>query len=295
MNRHFLQSNEWADFQESVGNQSKQVDDIYVYEHRVGPFRYAYIPRVAHMTDAMLQKLSNTYHWARVEGEVTTTYPSVATNNRQPQTTLILDLRPSTDEILASMHKKSRYNIRLAGRKGGTVQQGADVDTFWQLHAETTDRDRFSGHTKGYYEKFLDMPMAEQFTAYVDGVPIAAIITVLHGGVMTYVHGASSNKYRNLMAPYLLQWEAMQYAKQQGATQYDFWGIAPIYPQGEAPSETCYNEYCWEVTHPWTGITRFKVGFGGSVVTYPNAQDIVFRPFIYRIYTLMHTLRYGKK
>lgn len=296
MHTHFLQSSDWAAFQTAVGHRSIPLNSsMYGYHMQIGPFRYAYIPRAGEMTDAMLTALKKEYHWVRVEGPLNTTCKTHPVKTRQPQTTLILDLSESEDEILSHMHSKTRYNIRLAIRKGVTVRSGADIDTFWQLHSETTDRDGFGGHTKEYYAKFLEMPMAEQFTAYIDDTPIAAIITVLHDGVMTYVHGASANAHRNLMAPYLLQWEAMRYAKQRGAAQYDFWGISPIYPQGEAPTETCYNGYCWTATHPWTGITRFKVGFGGTVVTYRDAQDVIFSPLVYRLYQYIHRLRYGTR
>jgi lipid II:glycine glycyltransferase (peptidoglycan interpeptide bridge formation enzyme) len=113
--------------------------------------------------------------------------------------------------------------------------------------------------------------------AMIDGVlqPIAANIVSHFGKRVTYVHGASGNRGRNLMAPFLLQWSAILEAKRVGATEYDFWGIA----DSEDP------------THPWAGITRFKRGFGGSMVQYIGAYDIIYKPTWYKIYRAYKTLR----
>lgn len=292
---HVLQSAAWAAFQTSVGHTAVTIGDGYAYTHRIGPFRYAYIPRAEVIDDTALDMLAQSFDWVRVEGLVHTDRPSIPTRARQPQTTLVLDLTLPADTLLEQMHSKTRYNIRLAERKGVRVTREKNVDIFWQLNTETTDRDGFRGHDKAYYTQFLSMDMVEQFTAYYEDIPIASIVTVLYDGTMTYVHGASANTHRNLMAPYLLQWTAIEYAQASGARAYDFWGIAPIYPPGEAPKETCYHGYCWELTHPWTGITRFKVGFGGHVVSYPQAQDVIFRPLKYRLYQWVYHWRYGKK
>lgn len=291
---HFLQSSDWAQFQQAVGHMPVLVHGIRCYIHIVGPFRYAYIARAEQIDQRIFTELKQQgFHWVRVEGEVHTAMHTVKTRCRQPQTTLIFDLTPSEDQMLEHMHSKTRYNIRLAERKEVVVKREKNIDIFWQLNEETTDRDTFKSHDKAYYEQFLAMPMCEQFTAYVGDTPLASILTVLCDGVMTYVHGASANAHRQVMAPYLLQWRAMQYAKENGAVHYDFWGISPMYPEGQSMNETCYNGYCWDVTHPWTGITRFKVGFGGDVVTYPDAQDVILRPIIYRLYTFIHRIRYG--
>lgn len=291
---HFLQSNDWAEFQANAGHTPIPFGGGVAFTHSVGPFRYAYVPRAQVVTDAHIAELkAKGVHWVRVEGAVDTKEKTVDTRCRQPQTTLVFDLTQEEHVLLEQMHKKTRYNIRLAERKGVTVRRETNIDVFWQLNTETTERDAFKSHGKAYYEQFLAMPMCDQFTAYVDDTPIASIITVLHGGTMTYVHGASSNSHRNLMAPYLLQWRAMQYARGEGATAYDFWGIAQTHAEGTLSKETCYNGYCWDVTHPWTGITRFKVGFGGDVVNYPDAQDVILSPVMYRLYTLMHRIRYG--
>jgi lipid II:glycine glycyltransferase (peptidoglycan interpeptide bridge formation enzyme) len=295
-NTHFLQSSIWADFQSRLGHPVLHVNGIYVYVHKIGPFRYGYIPRVNAVTDDVIGLLRvYSLHWLRVEGALQTAATTIPTHARQPQTTLVLDLGHTEEALLEQMHSKTRYNIRLAERKGVTIREGKNPDIFTTLNAETTQRDGFKSHDAAYYAAFLDIQGVRQFTAYnTEGTPIATILTISTPSAMTYIHGASSNTDRQLMAPYLLQWHAIQEAKHAGCTEYDFWGIAPIFPQGTAPKETCYNGYCWTVTHPWTGITRFKVGFGGHVVSYPDAQDVVLRPRMYRLYQYIHRLKYGK-
>lgn len=294
---HFLQTKAWATFQSHIGHTPIAIGDMFAYVHSVGPFCYGYLPRVTNLTDEHIAELrSHKLHWLRVEGEVTTSLPVVPTHVRQPQTTLILDLSPTEEVLLGSMHSKTRYNIRLAGRKGVTIREEANAEVFCSLNDETTARDGFKSHDSAYYADFLTISGARQFTAYTaEGTAIASIITVSTDDTMSYVHGASSNEHRQLMAPYLLQWHAITEAKKAGLTAYDFWGIAPIFPQGTAPKETCYNGYCWTVTHPWTGITRFKVGFGGDVVTYPDAKDVVLHPLYYKLYQYIHRLKYGTK
>lgn len=293
----FLQSKNWADFQAAVGYVPMQVGTVYGYEKKIGPFRYLSIPRAAELTDTALESIQQAgFAWVRLDGTPVpkTDRKVVSVKNRQPQTTLIRSLGGTEEDILADMHKKTRYNIRLATKKGVQIKKEKNIDIFWQLHAQTTERDAFHGHTKEYYKKFLEMPMCEQFTAYYKDIPIASILTVLHNSTMTYVHGASASKHRTVMAPYALQWFAMQDGKKRGAKQYDFWGIAPIYSPNTIKKETCHNDFCWSVVHPWTGITRFKVGFGGTVVDYEQAADIVLSPIVYALYRILYRLKYGK-
>ncbi len=196
--------------------------------------------------------------------------------NRQPGHTLIVNLQKAENELLAEMHEKTRYNIRLAERHGITVRQNAPVEDFLCLMKETTARDRFSPHPESYYRDMLQsLPDTKLFVAYDGGEPLAAAIANFFGNTATYLHGASSNAKRNLMAPYLLHWEIIKIAKARGCLSYDFWGIAP-------PGAT---------NHPWAGITRFKTGFGGETVAMPAALELPLRPISYNIYKLVRRLR----
>lgn len=195
----------------------------------------------------------------------------------QPKDTLVLDITRSENELLSQMHYKTRYNIRLAKRKGVKVSQSIDlkdIDIFWDLLSETTKREGFKSHSKQYYQKQLEILGRENliklFLAKYKGKVIASNIVSFFGDTTTYLHGASLYKYRNLMAPYLLQWEAIVEAKKRGCKFYDFWGVAPP----EKPS------------HPWIGITRFKKGFGGKEIHYIGAWDKVYQIGWYGLYNL---------
>lgn len=209
-----------------------------------------------------------------------------ATQNYQPEHTLVLDITQSEDDILAQMKRKGRYNINLAQKKGVqiTAKQGneitqADIDAFWMLNSETTNRDGFSSHPKEYYVNFLRYleKYAVLFLASAENTPVAAAITTLCGTKAIYYFGASTSDptFRPLMAPYLLQWEMMQYAKAHGCTTYDFLGIAP---EGEEK-------------HAYAGISEFKWKFGGTRVITAPGREIVLRPALYQMYRLAKSLR----
>jgi len=182
------------------------------------------------------------------------------------------------------MHPKTRYNIHLATRKGVVVKEKKDIEIFWELNKKTTERDEFKSHDKKYYQKMLEQSFCHQLIAYHNDQPIASNILIVYNGTATYLHGASGNVSRNLMAPYLLQWEGIKLAKSLGCIKYDFWGISPQAKTGE-PS-TCFHNFCWMLNHRWTGVTRFKAGFGGEYVEYPQAFEIPLNKFKFKLYCL---------
>jgi lipid II:glycine glycyltransferase (peptidoglycan interpeptide bridge formation enzyme) len=309
----FLQSWEWGEFQRSVGHGVLRlrleeaggvVAQVQGFVHQLGPgLKYLYSPRcevgVERYVDEIcdyLKKLGFIF-W-RVEPLNQLSIVSYLVSpivNRQPQHTLIIDLQKSAEGLLSAMHPKTRYNIHLAEKKGVSVSLEKNAGVFWKLNVETTSRDAFKSHDKIYYERMLSSPLSYQLTAYLGNTPIASNIFINHDGTFTYLHGASSNTARNLMAPYLLQWEGIKMAKQLGCKYYDFWGVAPLVGDNSgdkrdtgdtiAPT-TCFHNYCWEAAHAWTGVTRFKAGFSGEAKTYPQAQEIIFQPVIYKLYKL---------
>lgn len=192
----------------------------------------------------------------------------------QPKQTLIVDLTQSEDKILAAMHEKTRYNVRLADRKGVRCHVSGlsnhDVDAFWELLRETAKRDGFKTHPRWYYEKMLQILNNGAMTtrlwlAYYNQEIVAGAIVGYFGDTATYLHGASLYKHRSLMAPYVLHWQVMQEAKAQGYKWYDFWGIDE---------------------KKWPGMTRFKMGFGGKIIDYPGAFDLPLNKFWYRLYRI---------
>jgi lipid II:glycine glycyltransferase (peptidoglycan interpeptide bridge formation enzyme) len=192
----------------------------------------------------------------------------------QFRNSVMIDLTPTEDELLAKMKQKTRYNVRLAVRKGVTVRAGTDMDfgLLYQMYAETANRDGFVIRDEGYYRNawhiFLNEGMAEPLIADVEGEPVAGLINVYFAKKAWYLYGMSSPIQRKKMPNYLLQWEAMLRAKAAGCTEYDLWG---------APNE-------FEERDPMWGVYRFKEGFGGSVIRHIGAWDLPIRPTIYQLY-----------
>ena len=266
----FLQSKEWMDFQKALGRKVWEMDGINVVKHNL-PFgkSYLYSPRcrgdflkkikeIAKKENAIFFKIEP-LDFARGK-------PFKKSTNIQPRKTLILDITKSEEELLKQTHHKTRYNIRLAEKKGVLVKKDKNkFADFWKLIQQTTKRDGFWPHPKEYYKKMIEISGVELFLAIYKDEVIAANIVVFYKKTAIYLHGASDYKYRNLMAPHLLQWQQILEAKKQGCTEYDFWGI---------------NE------KKWPGVTRFKKGFNGKEVIYPGAYDLIFQPMWYRVYKI---------
>ncbi|MFQ6058126.1 MAG: lipid II:glycine glycyltransferase FemX [Anaerolineae bacterium] len=200
----------------------------------------------------------------------------------QPRTTLVLDLTADLDDLLARMKPKTRYNIRLAERKGVVVREGREEDlpAFYRLLQVTSRRNAFAIHAQEYYEevwrRFVPRGMARLFLAFYEGQILAGLMAFALGRTAWYLYGASSDRHRNLMPNHLLQWEAIKWAKAWGCTAYDLWGIPDEVGQALARGRE---------PEPGTGglwgIYRFKRGFGGRVVRYLGAYDAVYRPVLY--------------
>ena len=222
----------------------------------------------------------------------------------QPRKTTILDLTKSEDELLVAMHGKTRYNIRLAERRGVQVnnfqfsrlrapsaevatkaEQGLGGQTifnfqkFWELLRETATRDGFRPHERNYYEKLLQIKSENFsnelfFAEYREKVTAAALVNFYRSPtsiVATYLHGASSRERREIMAPHLLHRWITQEAKKRGFTRYDLWGIDE---------------------KKWPGLTRFKLGFGGTMIEYPQTVDVIYRNHLYALYRIIKSHKF---
>ncbi len=277
-------------FSVSVGSTTYFVQGVQ-QKHFLG-IMYLYIPRIDLPSEAISVLASELkqrgYTFIRIEPLKVFQLPEyfcVATHNRQPDHTLLLDVNASGEELLAHMHSKTRYNIRLAEKKGVRVTEESSADLFWQLNVMTVERDNFKNHNREYFEKLLQLPAVRQLVAWYEDTPIASVLLFQQGRTMYYFYGASANEYRNVMAPYLLQWQGMLLAKKLHCDTYDFWGIAETGEGQEREGVQCFHGLCWDTSHPLSGVTRFKVGFGGRVKAYPQAVDIVLQPVRYGIYT----------
>ncbi|HTX91065.1 MAG TPA: peptidoglycan bridge formation glycyltransferase FemA/FemB family protein [Anaerolineales bacterium] len=201
----------------------------------------------------------------------------------QFRNTVLIDLSPSEDGMLARMKQKTRYNVRLAEKKGVTVRIGtlADLPLLYHMYAETSVRDGFLIRGEDYYQTVWkvfghnqpssssNQPFSEPLIAEVGGQPVAAVSLFYFAGHSVYLFGMSRDEHREKMPNYLLQWEAMRRAKTLGCRDYNLWG---------APDEFVESDGLW-------GVFRFKEGLGGYVARTVGAWDFTTSPLMYRLYT----------
>lgn len=195
----------------------------------------------------------------------------------QFRNTVQIDLRQSEDELLAAMKPKTRYNIRLAGRKGVEVRRGSkdDLELLFEMYAETAARDGFIIRPLSYYRNawgaFIEAGLACPLIAEYGGEALGAVILFAFGERVWYMYGASLEVHRDRMPNQLLQWEAMRWAKNRGATVYDMWG---------APNDFVESD-------PMYGVWRFKAGFGGQVIRHLGAWDRIISRRWHWVYTFV--------
>ncbi len=296
MDRPFLQTPEWAAFQEQLGRTTWRLDDGFIsanivrHDVRMGQ-NFLYIPygpeldldKAEHglhndvsqfVRDLRALARSQQSMFVKIEPMHDVAVELLFRNgvrlkrsshHVQPTRTVVADLTLTADELLDNLHHKHRYNINLAQRKGVTVEESRDADAFWKLLQQTSEHDDFRTHGMLYYKKLLNFfsedgkPLRTRlFLARYGGAPIAAVIMMEHGRTVHYLHGAMEREHRALMAPHLLHWTLMQQYKQHGFHWYDFWGVD---------------------ADQWPGVTRFKLGFGAKLIEYPGSFDIVLKPF----------------
>jgi peptidoglycan pentaglycine glycine transferase (the first glycine) len=192
----------------------------------------------------------------------------------QPQRTIMLDLQASEDELRARMKEKWRYNIGLAARRGVRVRVAetlSDVQAWYSLLQTTSKRDQFGIHILDYYVRAWQLLTGQEqavlLLAEYEGQLLAGIFVTLFAHEAIYLYGASSNAYRNLMPNYLLQWEALRWARQRGALRYDLWGIPATDNEDEAMA----------------GVYRFKRGWGGRIVSFAGCFERVYHPLIMNV------------
>lgn len=207
----------------------------------------------------------------------------------QPRFVFRLDIKGKTeDEVLAGCHQKTRYNIRLAKRKGVVVKEGTreDLKDFHKIMIETGSRDGFIIRSLDYFEKMYDELAPKHMKllmAYYEDKPISGIIPIMYGNKTWYLYGASSNQHRNLMPNYLLQWEMIRQAIQNKCDVYDFRGVSGVVDE----------------SHPQYGLYRFKKGFGAEFTEFIGEVYWPFKPLTYKLYKIaektFRTLRDWKR
>ncbi len=193
----------------------------------------------------------------------------------QFRNTVHVDLNRDDDTMLMEMKSKTRYNIRLAERRGVTVRGGdvEDIDLLYRMYAHTAVRDDFLIRGKAYYQAvwqtFFKAGLAEPLVAEVDGQPVGGAVIFRFGGRAWYMHGMSLDEHREKMFNYRLQWEVMLHSKAAGCDTYDMWGAPDTFDEKD----------------PLWGVYRFKDGFGGQVVRTLGAWDFPQRPLVYKAYS----------
>lgn len=194
----------------------------------------------------------------------------------QPRFVFRLDIKGKTeDEIFKNFHSKTRYNVRLAGRKGVTVKEGTkeDLKDFHRIMIETGNRDGFIIRPLEYFEKMYDELAPKHMKvlmAYYEGKPISGVIPIMYGNKTWYLYGASSNEHRNLMPNYLLQWEMIKLAISRGDDIYDLRGVSGVVDKN----------------HPQYGLYRFKQGFGAEFTEFIGEVHMDFAPVRYKLYKI---------
>ncbi len=206
----------------------------------------------------------------------------------QPMRTILVDLSGTEEEILARMKQKCRYNIRLAEKKEIVIHESENIDTYYDLMLATGKRDNFGIHTKAYYQKAFELFHKDKACALLiakfQNKPLAGLLVFRQGMRAWYLFGASNDEERNRMPTYLLQWEAIRWAKRNGCSEYDLWGVP------DEDEEILEREFESRADGLW-GVYRFKRGFGGKLVRSIPAMDLVLNPFLYRLYQMYAGIR----
>ncbi len=307
---NFLQSNEWINFQEVVGRKTHHLETggfwANIIEHQLPIIgKYFYIPRgpiikINHQSikgKVFFEQLINLAQenqagWIRMDisnkktlAQINTWTSDVqvkkAPHDMQPRQILIMDIRQSPEKLLAQMKAKTRYNIRLAQRKGVQIQsiifsqdkKQQYFKEFLRLTQVMAKRQNIVVHSTSYYQKMWETIAEKKIKLYVaeyNKKIIATSLVVFYDKIASYLHGASDNQYRNVMAPFLLQWQTILEAQQMGCEQYDLGGVSV----GETANKL------------WAGITRFKKGLAPKTkpLEFLGSYDLVINPMQYKIY-----------
>ena len=293
-----LQTDQWAAFKEKYGWQSRRVDGVLILSRPILAGKSMWYapeteitgaPAIEQLVTAVRGQATKEHVFLfRLELAVPYSEDVAVTLQEhgfkksfetvQPEWRAVVDVRPDTGRILAAMHQKGRYNIRVAERHGVTVEPSQSVDHFYDLYVETAKRDGFTPRGKEYFQDFLAMvPGAALFLARKNDKMLAGGIMVFYEEGASYLYGASSSEERQLMAPYLLHWGVMQEAQRRGCLSYD---LGEIPPQGAEE-------------HPLRGLGEFKMKLGAKAVHLMGSWDFVLEPFWYRAFRVGEKLRRG--
>ncbi len=304
---HPLQSWAWGEARKKMGlevlriGQFKNTAFINVFQlsfHKIPntPFKIGYLPRSPFPSKEVLTFLydyakKNNIIFIKIEPYTLENSFNVKRSTLNikesphplfPMWTQIIDLTKSEDELLKNMKSKTRYNIKLAQKKGVVIKEESNekgFTVFAKLYFDTCRRQKYYGHDINYHRiiwETLKANIAHILIAYFGNEPVAAYELFYFNNICYYPYGGSSLARRNTMAANLLMWEAIKLGKKLGAEKFDMWGSLP-------PN---YN-----LNNPWSGFTRFKEGYGGKFIQFIRSSDLVINPLLYQGYNLAFKLR----
>jgi lipid II:glycine glycyltransferase (peptidoglycan interpeptide bridge formation enzyme) len=302
-NAHLLQTGEWGELKSAFGWKpvrviSGNVGVQILFRKLPLGFTVGYIPKAVISDQSISEQFWNEIDsvckshraiflklepdlWNDQQPETWNLKLETSPHNIQPPRTIIINIKDNEDTILAKMKQKTRYNIRLAEKKGVTVRAWDDIESFHKMMLVTGGRDGFGIHSLEYYKRAYELlhpkGLGEILVAEYEGKPLAALFVARNGYRAYYLYGASTDEERNRMPTYLLQWEAMKWAKSHGCEEYDLWGVPD--------EEDATLEANFETRHDglW-GVYRFKRGFGGELKRAAQAMDRVYNPLLYWAY-----------
>jgi lipid II:glycine glycyltransferase (peptidoglycan interpeptide bridge formation enzyme) len=300
---HPMQTWEWGEARKKMGLRvEKIIDGDSIFQFTIHPiphtsFSIGYLPRSPMPTETVLRQL---YEFGKknnlllVKMEPYISYEEgrkLKISNFQiaesphplfPEWTQTLDMTASEEDLLKKMKPKTRYNIRLAEKKGVTVRQ-MDSDEgfaiFSRLYFETCARQHYHGHTPQYHKQIWDEMKKNQghiLISFYEGKALGAYELYYLKENLYYVYGGSSIEHKQVMAPNILMWEAIRFGKKMGAKTFDMWGSLP--PQ-------------YAQNHSWAGFTRFKEGYGTTFTHLSSSYDLIINPLLYRVYNLAYSVR----
>jgi len=291
-NAHLLQMGEWGELKKNFGWKpvrivNNEVGAQILFRRLPLGLTIGYMPKIE--VDLVCKR--NHAVFLKIEFDLWDTqfilHPSreafiLSRHNIQPPRTIVIPIDGNEETIMSRMKPKCRYNIRLAEKKGVTIRAWDDISAFHEMMTVTGGRDNFGVHSKEYYQRAYELfhpkGTCELLVAEYEGRPLASLMVFANGKRAWYVYGASNDHERNRMPTYLLQWEAIRWAKAHGCDEYDLWGVPDENEETLEANFESRHDGLW-------GVYRFKRGFGGEVKRAAQALDRVYNPLLYWLYT----------
>ena len=303
--KHVMQSWEWGEFREKTGNKILRIIEendknwnvfsLTVHSVPKTKFNIGYMPKSIWPSEQVLVFLEGLARkenivFIKIEPDVEIEKFKLKKSKIKiiksqkdifAKSTFLVDLTKPEEDLFRSLNQKTRYNVRVAQKNNVVVEVSDKVDDFVKLQRETAKRNGFYLHPDSYYktvfELFAEKKMAKIISAKYKGKILTSWMLFIFKDVWYYPYGGSSSEQRNLMHSNLVAWEAIKLAKREGGKVFDMWGAL-----GKNPNEK----------DPWYGFHRFKSGYGGELVEYPGAYDLVVNQKMYLLMNMVDKARW---